>query len=186
MKPGSLIFLICALLLFSGCATGGRHSFVPLMKNRGDYVHITNRAGDLTVRYVSSHVREYVFDGTVHAVALRERPEAFQGRTGLYNPAATIAGIPSGVRMVVDESRIDYPTVELALKKIYEGSAILDPVYTDDGLVVRFGRSPNRNQINVEVVQLTIAGRTPDALPGSRASLISGALGGRAILAGRY
>jgi hypothetical protein len=44
----------------------------------------------------------------------------------------------------------------------------MDWVYTSDGLLVGFSRSPEREQINVDIRQLTIHGRKPMALRGAR------------------
>lgn len=40
-------------------------------------------------------------------------------------------------------------------------------VYRDDGLVVMWGKTPERNQLNVEVWQILINGKKPAKLPGS-------------------
>lgn len=52
--------------------------------------------------------------------------------------------------------------------KLYEGSAVLDWVYTNDGLVVGFSKSPSRNQVNIYVYQYTINNKKPSSIEGSR------------------
>jgi hypothetical protein len=49
-----------------------------------------------------------------------------------------------------------------------QGSSVLDRVYTDDGFVVGFARSPERNQVNIEVYQLYLNGKKPSQLDGSQ------------------
>jgi hypothetical protein len=57
--------------------------------------------------------------------------------------------------------------VEEALEWIKRHDSWLPTVYRDDGLVVGYGKSPQRYQLNVEVWQILIGGKKPTALPGS-------------------
>jgi hypothetical protein len=56
--------------------------------------------------------------------------------------------------------------------KLYEGSAVSDWVYTDDGLVLGFSESPDRHQVNIDVYQFLLNGKKPNGIEGSRTELI--------------
>jgi hypothetical protein len=100
------------------------------------------------------------------------RPEPFEGRWGLYEPADTLIFFVPDTRLVVEESVIDFENYDEIYAFLYQGSAVEDWVYTPDGLVVGFGRSPERFQINVDLYQILIHGKRPIALRGARPSNI--------------
>lgn len=133
----------------------------------GESVAATNRFGAVTISYVSPVKRKYAWEGGTQVVKMIVRGEPFQGRTGLYDPADRWVFTP-GVRLVVQESVMDFASYEQVYARLYEGSAVMDWVYTPDGLVVGFGRSPSRDQINVDVFQFLVQGRKPEGLKGAR------------------
>lgn len=53
-------------------------------------------------------------------------------------------------------------------KELYQGSAVLDWVYTDDGLVVGFAKISSRRQVNIDVYQFYLNGKKPSKIKGSR------------------
>jgi hypothetical protein len=99
------------------------------------------------------------------------RPEPWLGELGLYDPAGCfviVVPLCRTPRLVVGEAFHDFDSYDQLYAFVYQGSAVMDWVYTSDGLLVGFGRSPARDQINVDVRQLTIHGRKPVALRGAR------------------
>ena len=93
------------------------------------------------------------------------------GKTGLYDPADRWL-FDVRTRLVVQESVMDFQADDEAYAQLYEGSAVMDWVYTPDGLVVGLGRSPSRQQINVDVFQFLVRGQKPKALRGARPNQI--------------
>jgi hypothetical protein len=79
------------------------------------------------------------------------RPEPFQGKTGLYEPADSMGLNSLETRLVVEESVRDFQSEAEMKAALLEGSDLMDWVYTEDGLIVGFGRTPSRNQIDVDV-----------------------------------
>jgi hypothetical protein len=100
------------------------------------------------------------------------RTEPFQGKWGLYEPADSWGLNPFQVRLVVEESVRDFDNEEQIRTALVEGSAIMDWVFTSDGLVVGFSRSPSRKQVNIDVFQFLLHGKKPSELPGARPNQI--------------
>jgi len=97
------------------------------------------------------------------------REERFMGKLGLYEPAGRIVSLPGDVRLVVQEATRDFAGYSQLYAALYEGSAVMDWVYTRDGLVVGFSRTPERgNQINVDLYQFLVQGQKPRDLKGAR------------------
>ena len=67
------------------------------------------------------------------------RRQPFHGRLGLYEPADSWGCNPREVRLVVDEAVRDFNNVAEVHSFLRQGAAIMDWVYTSDGLVVGFG-----------------------------------------------
>jgi hypothetical protein len=131
----------------------------------------TNKFGSVRVTYVSSVRRRFEWDGNSRVVAMIARSEPWLGELGLYDPAdCEVIVIPlcRTPRLVVREAVHDFDSYDQLYAFLYEGRAVMDWVYTSDGLLVGFGRAPEREQINVDVRQLTVHGRKPAALRGAR------------------
>jgi len=90
------------------------------------------------------------------------------GRLGAYDPATAYFWEIFGTRIVAEDSQVNFETMEDVEKWLHQGSAVLDWVYTDDGLVVGFVKTSSRNQVNIEVYQFYINGKKPSKLKGSR------------------
>ena len=67
----------------------------------------------------------------------------------------------------------NFDSEEEAKAALLESSAYMDWVYTPDGLVVGFGQTPSRKQINFDLFQFLVRGQKPINLPGSRTDNIS-------------
>ncbi|MEO7677303.1 MAG: hypothetical protein ABIV39_11125, partial [Verrucomicrobiota bacterium] len=98
------------------------------------------------------------------------------GSLGIYYPGPgehwkSNKGITRGV---LDEGVLWFKTVDDALNWIKRArSTGVDYVFTDDGLLIGFGKTPARKQLNVDVWQIMIAGEKPRSLPGSKNDLVS-------------
>jgi hypothetical protein len=133
----------------------------------GETIEATNNNGTVRISYVSPVRRKYEWDGRARTITLLARDEPFQGRLGLYEPASSWGLNPFETRLVVQESIRHFRSMEEVEKALVESSRIMDWVYTSDGLVVGFGRSPARKQINIDVWQVLVRGEKPRALKGS-------------------
>jgi hypothetical protein len=80
----------------------------------GESVRATNKTGVIEIRYISPTERRYDWDSQSRTVRLRVREEAFRGKLGLYDPADSAGGEGSQVRLVVEESQIDFDSLEQA------------------------------------------------------------------------
>jgi hypothetical protein len=67
---------------------------------------------------------------------------------------------------------MDFPDLSELYAFIYQGSTVEDWVYTGDGLMVGFGRVPERHQIDVTIHQLLVDGRKPTGLCGARSERV--------------
>jgi hypothetical protein len=137
----------------------------------GQSIEATNKFGSVRVSYISPTERKFEWDGKARTVKMRVRPEPFDGEVGLYDPAECLV-LCRTPRLVVQEGVRDFPGYDQVYAYLYEENASMDWVYTSDGLVVGFGRSPGREQINIDVRQITIHGRKPTALKGARGGAI--------------
>lgn len=136
----------------------------------GQRVEATNKFGSVRISYVSPLKRKFAWDGESRTIKLIARPEPFLGESGLYDPAGCwviIVPLCRTPRLVVEEAGHDFKSYDEIYAFLVQGSAVMDWVYTSDGLVVGFGRAPSRDQVNIEVRQLTIHGQKPIGLRGA-------------------
>ena len=97
------------------------------------------------------------------------------GSLGIYYPGPgntwwfSCGGVK---RAVVQEGIQDFANEE-AIQTWLEEQDWIHPVHNNHGLVVGWGKTELRDQINVEVWQLLIQGKKPGRLQGSQDSLIT-------------
>jgi hypothetical protein len=120
------------------------------------------------VHFVNSDERKYEWDGKQRTVKMIARTEYFQGKFGLYNPADAWVLTRLQTRLVVQESVINFDNYDKVYEFLNTGRDVMDWVYNNDGLVVGFGRTPDRQQINIDLWQIKVAGVKPTSLKGSR------------------
>lgn len=158
------------LALVGACLTGCAEHSTPIqgvVLRPGQSVEATNKFGSVRVSYVSPLKRKFEWDGDSQTIKLIARPEPFDGESGLYDPADCFLTCQTP-RLVVEEAGHDFDSYDQIYTFLVQGSAVMDWVYSSDGLVVGFGRSPTREQINIYVKQLTIHGQKPIGLHGAR------------------
>jgi hypothetical protein len=175
MVRSLLIFLLVIYLL--GCEGSARqtepYSFTKLAMQPGMVIEATNKNGTVSIEYLSSLERRYKWNGQDEKRLLVPRKESWLGRIGAYDPATAYFWEIFDTRIVAEDSQVDFETMEDVEQWLYQGSAVLDWVYTDDGLVIGFAKTSSRNQVNIEVYQFYINGKKPSKLKGSRSKNIN-------------
>jgi hypothetical protein len=132
--------------------------------------------GEIKIRAGREFERSYTWDGETRSAKLWPREQRWYGSLGIYYPGPgehwkSNRGITRGV---LEEGVLWFKTKEDAANWIKRArSTGVDYVFTDDGLLVGFGRVQARKQVNVDVWRIMVDGEKPRALPGSRNDLVS-------------
>jgi hypothetical protein len=118
--------------------------------------------------------RTYTWEGGSRAATLWPRPARWNGSLGAYYPGPgehwrEHNGITRGV---LQEGQQHFQSEQQATDWLRKQSGYYPTIYRDDGLVVSFGKTLARRQINVEVWQIFIRGAKPQTLAGSDHSKI--------------
>lgn len=88
---------------------------------------------------------------------------------GAYDPAIqSIFCLYCPIRIVTDDSMLDFSSMEEVEAFLYQGSSVFDWVYNDDGWTVGFAKARDRNQVNIDIYKITINGNSPAHIQGSR------------------
>jgi len=139
-----------------------------MVMSSGMSVTVSNEVGTITVTAGRGFERRYTWDGATRSVKLWPRKERWNGSLGAYYPGPgehwkNNHGITRGV---LEEGQQHFKTLENAMSWInlpyHKGC-----VYRGDGLMVWWGRTLERKQLNVEVWQIYVAGEKPTQLVGS-------------------
>ena len=130
--------------------------------------------------------RTYRWEDCEGTVNMLRRPTRWYGSLGIYYPGPGNHWKECGgiTRAVVQECWWHFDSVEAALKGIREANTgynlynrnekpVQYYVYTDDGLVVMWSKTPERKQLTVEVRQVLIDGRKPTQMLGSNNDAIA-------------
>jgi hypothetical protein len=141
----------------------------------GDVIEATTKSGSIKIVALDEICREYTWEGASRWVEMWPRRERWYGSLGLYFPGtgdhwAEHNGITRGV---VEEGQQHFETTadfEAWLKKRSWPS--ISHIWNDSGLIVGWGKNLSRNQLNVEVWQVYIAGAKPSGLAGSNNAAI--------------
>ena len=134
----------------------------------GETVEANNSNGKVRIAYVAATKRRYEWNEKSRVVTLIPREEIFDGKLGLYEPANAWALPFSKDRLVVQESIINFENLSEIEAFLVQSKDYMDWVYNDDGLVVGFGRTPARRQIDIDLWQLLLHGKKPTGLSGAR------------------
>jgi hypothetical protein len=134
----------------------------------GMHIEATNKNGTVVIDYLGPLKRRFRWDDYDEERILIPRKERFQGRLGAYDPADAWIWEVWEIRIVSDDSQLHFETMGEIDKWLYQGMGIADWVYTDDGFVVGFFRSPDRNQVSISVYQIYLNGEKPKYIKGSR------------------
>lgn len=132
--------------------------------------------GEIKIRAGQGYERFYTWDGATRSAKLWQRKQRWWGSLGIYYPGPDEHWKPNNgiTRGVLNEGVLWFKTVDDALNWIKRArSTGVDCVFTDDGLLIVFGKLPARKQVNVDVWQIMVAGEKPRLLPGSKNDLVS-------------
>jgi hypothetical protein len=164
MKNAISFTCVVALMLARGFAAGPE-----LVMQPGMTITAETKTGSISVSAARDMKRTYTWEGASRSVTLLPRKERWYGSLGAYYPGPgehwrEHNGITRGV---LQEGQQHFESEQEALDWLRKQSGYYSTVYRDDGLVVSFGKTLPRRQINVEVWQILIHGAKPQKLPGS-------------------
>ena len=135
----------------------------------------TSKTGTIVIQSRKGLKRYYTFDGVTRSVVMIPRPDRWYGSLGMYYPGPGSHWMPrhNGIsRGVLQEGQQHFASINEAMEWLRKASGWYPTVYRDDGLVVGYGKELQREQINVDVWQIYIAGQKPTKLEGSDNSAI--------------
>jgi hypothetical protein len=147
---------------------------IELVMSEGETIKATTQMGEITIVAGKGLKRTYKWDGCKRSITMWARKERWYGSLGAYYPAPSYLHwfACNGIsRCVVDEG-IQHFNNEKALYKWILDIKWLEFVYTSDGLLVCWQKSPQREQLNVEVWQLLVNDKKPSKLKGANDSKI--------------
>ena len=164
--------LLCIFIVFNLVSCGESvptepYPYTELAMEPGMIIEATNKNGTVIIEYLSPLERRYKWGRHDEIRTLMPRKERFTGRLGAYDPATTFI-MSYGPRIVADDSQMHFKNMEEVKAELYQGSAVMDWVYTDDGLVIGFEEIPSRKQVSIDVYQYYINGKKPTKIEGSR------------------
>ena len=128
----------------------------------------TNKNGKIRISYVSPTKRRYEWDDQQRTLRLKVRLEPFDGKLGIYDPADGWGLFGNKTRLIVQEAVRKFDNEEQIKAALVEGGDFMDWVYTNDGMVVGFGRMPTRRQISVDLWQFLVQGKKPSGIIGAK------------------
>ena len=143
------------------------YPYTELAMDPGIIIEATNKNGTVIIEYLSPLERRYRWGRYDEKRTLIPRKKRFRGRLGAYDPATTFL-ISYGPRILANDSQRHFQNMEEVKAKLYESSAVMDWVYTNNGLVVGFSKDPTSKAVNIDVYQYYINGKKPTKLEGSR------------------
>ena len=175
MKVCFVIFGVASLLVSCAPPSGSSTAGLELVMPNGSSIEATTKAGTILISAGEGLERSYTWEGATRTTVLEPREKRWKGSLGGYT-ADTDWKIHDGItRLVGGEGQQHFQTASEAMAWIKKRHAF-DPggvVYRDDGLLVYFGKSPQREQLNVDVFQIYIGGNKPQRLQGSKNSAVT-------------
>lgn len=169
MRYALLTLLSAITLALVGCS--GRHlkPYSEVVMSPGMRIEGTNRNGTVVVTAGHGTSRSYSGDGWQKSIRLISRASRWNGSLGLYDPAASSS--PHG-RVLAEEGRLHFSSVEDALRWLYVGSLHTKPVFRNDGLVFCYSvaepqASWQGTVRGVEIWQVYVNGKRPTSMPGA-------------------
>jgi hypothetical protein len=140
----------------------------------GESMTAVNKSGRFTVSYVSPLVRRYEFDGRTKTAKQIARPERFDGKLGLYDPAGAWTFAPPEFRLLTEEAERHFEDYEQLYRALHL-EIRMDWVYTQGGLVAGYYKLSAPDHFDVywiSLFQFYVAGKKPTNLKGARDSEI--------------
>ena len=171
-----LTILIPTLLcLGTGCSGQHLEPYSEVVMSSGMQIEGTNPNGTVVVIAGDGALRSYKGDGWETSTRLIARTTRWNGSLGLYDPADSAS--PFG-RVLKEEGRLYFSSVDEAMRWLYVGSLHNKPVFTNNGLVFCYSvakphESWQGTVYDVGIWQLYINGKRPTVLPGADDRAIS-------------
>lgn len=169
---GFAAFIGFSVLFVTTCAKA--QAGTELVLHDGTRLEATAPNGAIAINAGKGLERSYEWDGCSLAANMVQRSHRWYGSLGIYDPAAqgilgrlfdkTCKGIS---RTVVQEGQIHFADIESAQEWIQRRPKVWTTVWTNDGLLVSWGTSPARVQINVDLWLVCINGQRPAQLVGA-------------------
>ena len=161
--------LMCLGIALCRAEPGTAEAGLELVMAEGDRIHATTRAGTIEIAAGKGLHRAYTWEGATRSAELEPRRERWYGSLGAYYPGPGEHWKEHGgiTRGVLQEGQQHFKTTADAREWIKKQSGYYPTVYRGDGLLVSFGKVPERRQVNIEVWQILIGGKKPTELPGS-------------------
>jgi len=165
------VFIAFNLIACSDSVPTEPYPYTELAMEPGMAIEATNKNGTVTIEYLSPLERRYKWGRYDEIRTLIPRKKRFYGELGAYDPASAFVW-EDGPRIVATDSQLYFKNMKEVKAELYQGSAVMDWVYTDYGIVIGFSTSPSRKQVNIDVYQYFINGKKPTKLAGSRSENI--------------
>ena len=168
------------LLAVSSLVAGAAFASTPPELVLGDNVRLraSTPSGTITVHAGDGFARTYEWNGcTFEGMSVSPRSERWYGAMGLRGersggPFPSLFTCKGVSRPLFEESQLHFPSVAAAQAWLARHSRLFDTAWTQDGLVVQWGVSPGRYQINVSLTQICVAGKRPAGLAGDSGQAI--------------
>lgn len=181
-KTIPIVFI--AVLALVGCDNWFNPAIIPLpseiVLQEGARLVANTSNGNITVIAGNKFERRYEWNGCGIDAHMFPRKNRWFGSLGMYDAAARMfynpwAGCDGISRPVVEESQIHFADEHSAEVWITRRKRIDSwfTVWTNDGIFIQWGLSPQRNQLNVDLMQICIKGKKPTKLTGAVDTSIS-------------
>jgi hypothetical protein len=133
----------------------------------GSTIDATSKVGKISIHAGPDLKRSYTWEGATRSVIMIPRSRRWYGSMGMYYPGSgnhwdEHNGITRGV---LEEGQQDFDSEAEAQKWIKERDYSF-PVWNNSGLLVGWYKVLSRNQLNVDVWQITIQHKVPTNFPG--------------------
>ena len=167
-----IALLVCIASITAGCEerlSTSELARIESVMTPGMTIMAVTTNGPIIIRAKSPLRRTYAFESRTLAVTMTPRAERWYGSLGLYSPGFSLGLWPrSGIyRAVVEEGQQHFNTSAEALQWLKE-RFWMPFVYRNDGLVVGWGTTPQRHQLNAEVWQFYVQHQKPVSLDGAQ------------------
>ncbi len=166
------VFILLCVVAFTGSSCVSNEAMNSEIRETvlkpGETIEFQNPNGSGKIEYISDRKRYFSFsEGTERVVKMKVRKKRFRGKLGLYDPASRwFFESSKGKRIVATEAEMNFESLEEALEYLHQGSAIQKWVYNDEGYVVGYFESPERDQINIDLYRYYINGKPALNMPG--------------------
>jgi hypothetical protein len=171
--PARGAWFIIVALVFPLQTIGSKAIATELVLKENTRLEAVTASGVVAIIAGRNLSRRYEWNGCGLDADMRARGTRWFGSLGIYDPAPQfLGGIFSrscnGIsRTVVQEAQIHFSNNASAEAWISRYSRVFPTTWTNDGLLVRWGMTPGRNQLSVDLWQICIAGVPPTSLKGA-------------------